>query len=464
VLLLIAIASPLLWARRRAAGCGLAATLCLLSANESSAAILLKADVDARAGDSAAGPAGPNTVDGFMSFTMDAGTTGAQPSATGTVGGYNIMLTAVMADGTPVTAGGLDDRDRATPATAPMLNQLYDDFIFANVGAPPAGTGEGGGLDMTIGGGALMPNTQYGVSIYSFDTSSAGLRTANWLDGNNSNQVALTTTFDGGVASPTMDNQYRFNGVFTTDATGKLLLRARETAGASHGVFINGFEITDELPPPPIQLTLRVNTTTGLVSIANEQATTIDLSYYELRSAAGALNLAGWNSLDDAEAGDPVGTGWDQAPASTANLLSEVNLESMTTLAQGNSVSLGNAFTVGGAQDLQLLYAGPNEALLHSAKVSYVTGPSGISGDYNANGTVDAADYVVWRKTDGTQTTLPNDETPGSVTTADYAVWRTNFGRTALGAALGSASAVPEPHALLLGLLAAMSAIWLRQR
>jgi T5SS/PEP-CTERM-associated repeat protein len=64
----------------------------------------------------------------------------------------------------------------------------------------------------------------------------------------------------------------------------------------------------------------------------------------------------------------------------------------------------------------------------------------GIPGDYNANGVVDAADYVVWRKTDGTQ--------------QGYDTWRTHFGQTAgsgAGANLapgespGAKYAIPEP-------------------
>jgi ELWxxDGT repeat protein len=57
------------------------------------------------------------------------------------------------------------------------------------------------------------------------------------------------------------------------------------------------------------------------------------------------------------------------------------------------------------------------------------------TGDYNANGTVDAADYVVWRKTLGSTTDLRanGDNTgpsAGVIDQADYAVWRANFGRT----------------------------------
>ena len=41
------------------------------------------------------------------------------------------------------------------------------------------------------------------------------------------------------------------------------------------------------------------------------------------------------------------------------------------------------------------------------------------TGDYNRDGTVDAADYVVWRSGLGT-----------TYTQADYDVWRANFGQT----------------------------------
>jgi hypothetical protein len=81
-------------------------------------------------------------------------------------------------------------------------------------------------------------------------------------------------------------------------------------------------------------------------------------------------------------------------------------------------------------------------------------------GDYNRDATVDAADYVVWRKGLGT-----------TYTQADYDVWRANFGRApsagwsiGSGAALPSAEplpiAVPEPAAwvmLLTGMLATFS-------
>jgi hypothetical protein len=73
--------------------------------------------------------------------------------------------------------------------------------------------------------------------------------------------------------------------------------------------------------------------------------------------------------------------------------------------------------------------------------------PPGVPGDYNGNGTVDAADYVLWRKRTGQNFQLHNEVsgvTPGRVTAEDYTAWRTRFGSRASGAAL-SVQGVPEP-------------------
>jgi len=59
------------------------------------------------------------------------------------------------------------------------------------------------------------------------------------------------------------------------------------------------------------------------------------------------------------------------------------------------------------------------------------TDTSGLTGDYNGDGTVDAADYVVWRKTvDQTGENLAADgDHSGAVDAADYNLWRANFGK-----------------------------------
>jgi hypothetical protein len=59
-----------------------------------------------------------------------------------------------------------------------------------------------------------------------------------------------------------------------------------------------------------------------------------------------------------------------------------------------------------------------------------------LAGDYDSNQTVDAADYVIWRKTkDATVTQYSGADGNGSGTIddADYDVWRGNFGASSLG-------------------------------
>jgi len=60
-------------------------------------------------------------------------------------------------------------------------------------------------------------------------------------------------------------------------------------------------------------------------------------------------------------------------------------------------------------------------------KVVEVQGLSLLADDFNSNGFVDAADYVVWRRNLGSSTSLPNDSTAG-VGANDCAGWRINFG------------------------------------
>lgn len=70
---------------------------------------------------------------------------------------------------------------------------------------------------------------------------------------------------------------------------------------------------------------------------------------------------------------------------------------------------------------------------------------AGVSGDYNDNGIVDAADYTVWRDTLGSTTVLDADGNGnGIVDQNDYDLWVNNFGASSLSVA------VPEPSTLLL--------------
>jgi hypothetical protein len=81
-----------------------------------------------------------------------------------------------------------------------------------------------------------------------------------------------------------------------------------------------------------------------------------------------------------------------------------------------------------------------------------VWSPDAPDGDFNGDGVVDAADYVVWRKTDGSQ--------------SGYDLWRTNFGRTAgssVNVSTADQTAVPEPAMLVLVCVSAAPIFFFRR-
>jgi hypothetical protein len=111
-------------------------------------------------------------------------------------------------------------------------------------------------------------------------------------------------------------------------------------------------------------------------------------------------------------------------------------------------------------------HAGPGEnGFTEATAFTFVpTASIGIIGDFNNDGRVDAADYVVWRKA-SSNATLPNDDTSGVVDASDYADWRANFGKSApaSGAALGT-NPVPEPAGVLMLAIATLAGSMVRKR
>jgi autotransporter-associated beta strand protein len=89
----------------------------------------------------------------------------------------------------------------------------------------------------------------------------------------------------------------------------------------------------------------------------------------------------------------------------------------------------------------------------------------GVTGDYNNDGIVNAADYTVWRNNlggDASALTHRDSANMGPVSSADYDSWKAHFGETAGAGAGGLAgnAAVPEPASAMLvvfgiGMLAA---------
>jgi len=96
--------------------------------------------------------------------------------------------------------------------------------------------------------------------------------------------------------------------------------------------------------------------------------------------------------------------------------------------------------------------------IINGEQHAYLLSP--VPGDFDGNGTVDAGDYVLWRKNVGyvvTPGTNGDANRNGFVEWSDYGPWRENYGRIAssIGSAVGSDTlsqfaVVPEPSTLVL--------------
>jgi hypothetical protein len=372
----------------------------------------------------------------------------------------------------PAGAGGAGDTVFVSANTG-GTNYNTQRFSIENEFTTPSGPGCPSDC-----GGVTVTNTfdGNGTFVYGQNTQAHVILTVDddIDDAGPSTQARYTLFINGGQVGTTLSN----NRLRHMHDVNNWLGRSNYSADQSLSGTFNEFRIYDHaftasdvgldslLGPDRTGeiLTLEVNTSTGAIKILNEQGDlAIPYDYYNITSASGALNEAGWNSLDDQDPGaDPVGTAWDESiGGSNDNQLSEFYLGTTgDTFAMGGERTLGNAFDVGGMQDLTFEYGGPSGYLIQGS-VTYVMG--GNLGDYNGDNVVNAADYTVYRNCKsgvGGCTALPDgtDDTPGSVAFDDYTRWKTLYGTSyGAGASVGGSN-VPEPAtlvSLVFGLLVA---------
>ncbi len=357
-----------------------------------------------------------------------------------------------------------------TPGSAFAATNADDNLWGPRTGLASGSTvfqsGDGNGEDtpeITTTLTGLSPNATYRVYAHFWDAAGgteawslragfpAGAMThfANPIDaiaGATGAALASALAYDVAPTLVVESNRTMFAGLVgqvSASAAGQLSVRIDDrpsTIGVNNRTWYDGlsYERLDVL-------TLRVHTVTGVVSMRNATAVPISLDYYELRSATGALNPAGWTSLDSQEAGDPVGVGWDSATTNTASVLSEVRLIDPQTLAPGSTLILGTAFTPGGVANLAFSYGVAGGVVLDLGAVEYVTsGPAGIAGDYNNDGQISAADYTKWRDNLGavTEAGINYNGDGGGIAASDYMLWSMLMSSPA--SATANATPVPE--------------------
>jgi PEP-CTERM motif len=236
---------------------------------------------------------------------------------------------------------------------------------------------------------------------------------------------------------------------------------------------VNRLYLTDTSPiigpVDPTSLTLEVKSN-GQVAIRNTTNDPISFNSYRIGFADSEtqdLNETGWNSLslqgiDPVDGGDDPGETWTEAGGSSNKVLAESFLLGSSTILPDDFLTLGSAFQPGGAHELLTFeYHDVNTGSIIPGEIDFVVA-EGIDGDYNDDGSVDAADYVTWRKNEGTNNQLPNDPHGVPIGNQQYNTWRENFGMPS-GAGSNQNVAAPEPAAWLLVSIA-LSGLWARSR
>jgi PEP-CTERM motif len=210
----------------------------------------------------------------------------------------------------------------------------------------------------------------------------------------------------------------------------------------------------------PDLLTLEIDRSNGIGTLKNLTSNPISWNYFDIKSAGGSLNASGWSSLDDQNT-DGAGT-WIKAGGSSATEVAEASLLGSHVMMPNDTISLGNLYNNGiNAEDLDFVIRradGPIDRT-YDQLVTYINmAPEGAIGDYNNDGTVNAADYTVWRNNlgaDGSVLLHRDSANSGNVNEDDYNSWKAHFGETAGGGSGGlAANSVPEPSAFVLGLVA----------
>lgn len=334
------------------------------------------------------------------------------------------------------------------------------------------------------------PSAGVDIVAYSISSSAGALEPSEYVSFDNSEWVSANPTanemselnlYDSSTvsasSSTTLGDIFRPYPVFGTFAQEDLVFSYEKANG---DVVTGQVEYTGENNVAN-NLVLTVNTTTGDATITNDSLFDIDFDGYSISSDDGSLTPGSLVSLEDQE-GMPGISGWEEQDTPTINLVSEVNPFSTLHLDAGESFDLEGLFNPNDTEDLEFEFAmlsigGQPAQQVIAGYIGYFAGPEGVPGDYNGNGTVDAADYALWRDHlgdtgtpgevlgDGTTTGDILGVPDGLVDEWDYAFWRSTFGNTAGagGGAVGAGS-VPEPSSLILACLAMLGCIGVSRR
>ena len=253
-------------------------------------------------------------------------------------------------------------------------------------------------------------------------------------------------------------------GTTLTNAAGHTI----KGPGAIDGILVNQGTVTGGTIAGPVDIIRvlgRLSGTGDLKDIRFSGTHAPGLNGAGSVSVDGQYEIASTGKLEIEVGGTTSGTDYDVVNVTGFAILAgtlQVNLVNNFLPQSGQifqflttTTGVNNTFT---HENLPALYGGLYFDVQYSANHVDLA-VAGVLGDYNRNGIVDAADYIVWRKTSGqTGSGLAADGNGNNkIDTGDYDVWRAHFGQTfpGSGASTIEKAAVPEPATLLLLMFAA---------
>jgi hypothetical protein len=320
------------------------------------------------------------------------------------------VLSGTLADGTPFA---FSDRDGDRFELGTLRLQRWDPpprgpaAIYLPSGSAPTGlreqqtliVGPGGKLgdNFTAGWGSVV--TVVGGAV-----------------GNNFEAVGAQVTIAGGSVGDNFDAFYGSVVNITGGKVGNFL-----TAHRGSVVNITGGDVGNLITADRGSV---VNISGGLSTAPYS---------YEFRAAAGSeVHLFGYGFLLNDE---PI-----------ANLV-----PGLARAIAARDVTLSGRLADGSLFSIRLESGEYGSYYFSSAALLTVT--SVLYGDYNGDGIVDMADYVVWRRGLGT-----------IYTQSDYTVWRAHLGQSSSGAVASANAEIPEPATLVLSIVASFFRLRLRRR
>ena len=151
-------------------------------------------------------------------------------------------------------------------------------------------------------------------------------------------------------------------------------------------------------------------------------------AYFKMNDFAVATRTSGWHNLKAVlSTNDGLSTDYnfyvDSVLAETVN-----DVGTAAQIRQYDNIRMGSGVS------------STADAYYDNFHVEYiaVTSP-GVEGDYNGDGIVNAADYVLWKKGVNPLTNEVTGVTPGSNTAEDYDAWKARFGNiSGSGSGLGA--------------------------